>query len=95
MANFTKQAITKELAKLPMFASQAAAKGALEATLAIITRELGAGNNVGLGKSFGNLHVSRQAPRAGSIQNVPYDVQAKNVVKFRPSTVLKTKVAGN
>jgi len=93
----TKQELIEQFAEFDVFDSKAEAKRTFDGLIDIIKGELIAGNNVALGTDFGTFKVSEQAAKSGQVPGKPgqtYSTPAKNVVKFKVSSPLKSAVAG-
>ncbi len=93
----TKQELIGQFAELDIFESKAEAKRTFDGLFDIIKRELIAGNEVAIGQDFGVFKISEQAAKTGTVPGKPgqtYNSPAKNVVKFKPSSPLKSAIAG-
>jgi len=93
----TKQDLIGQFAELDIFESKAEAKRTFDGLFDIIRRELIAGNEVAVGQDFGVFKITEQAAKSGNVPGKPgqtYNTPAKNVVKFKVSSPLKTAIAG-
>jgi len=95
MEKITYKEIIEEFLELDVFGTKAEARRTADAFLDIIISKLEAGNSVALSQEFGTFTISEQAARSGEMNGVKYSTPAKNVVKFKPSSKLKSRVAGN
>lgn len=95
MTKFTKQNMIERIAELDTIASKKAAGEVLDLILANITEQILAGNEVYLGQNFGGFSQVTKAAKAGKALGVEYSVPARKAIKFKPSSALRTTIAGN
>jgi len=93
----TKKEYLAEFALFEDFESAASAERAFNHGMAILKRELTAGNSVALGQDFGEFKTGMQAAKTGKVPGTDkdYSSPAKRVVKFSVSAPFKAAVAGN
>jgi len=92
----TKKELIEKFSLLDDFESNAAAQRALAYLIDIVTEELQRGYEVDV-SGFGKFTTAIRKGKTGKVPgtNRTYTTQDKVVPKFRPSTKLKRKIAGN
>jgi len=91
----TRKELIERMYELDVFETKKSAGDTLDFLLNLITSEVHQGNEVALGQSFGKFVPARQAARSGinAINGQPFESPAKQVIKFKPSAVLKRTIA--
>lgn len=99
MAKLTKQELIEQFSLYETIASKAEAGRIYDHLISIIKSNLTAGNSVALGNDFGTLDIRTSAARTGLVPGTTtgqtYSSPAKQTVRFKPSIVLKTAIAGD
>lgn len=90
----TKQELISTVASATGFTKKDTAEF-LASFVATVTSEIKAGNDVVLGADFGKFASATQAAKTGVAPGTgkPYSSPAKTVIKFRPASKLRIKVA--
>ena len=92
---FNKQNMIERILELDTIPTKKAAGEVLDLILANITEQIVAGNDVYLGQNFGGFSQVTKAAKSGTALGVTYSVPERKAIKFKPSSALKTKIAGN